>query len=200
MAQNDHQCIGDTVGSLNVYQCIISISCYAFFMESAAQTSRTSAQRSLVREENPSAVSARRSATERWGAQGEWLFKDGWLSVPTKFLRSYAEMNPPLSPGEALFVLQLMTFKWDAAAPFPSYGRIAKAMGVTDKMVRRYAQSLQKKQYLIRQYQSHAPNKFDLTRLFDALAEVPQRPPNEEKVGVEDEKRRRKIPDEEIPF
>jgi hypothetical protein len=100
--------------------------------------------------------------------------------VPTKFLRSYAALNPPLSSGEALFVLQLMTFKWDNAAPFPSYGRIAKTMGVTDKMARRYAQSLQKKGYLTRQYQKRAPNKFDLSRLFDALAELRQETAGEE--------------------
>lgn len=160
----------------------------------------TTAQQPLVREENSSASAARRSATGRWGTQSEWLFKDGWLSVPTKFLRSYAEMNPPLSPGEALFVLQLMTFKWDAAAPFPSYGRIAKTMGVTDKMARRYAQGLQKKGYLFRQYQSHAPNKFDLTRLFDALAKVTRAAPDEGKVSVEHEKQQRVLTDEEIPF
>lgn len=114
-----------------------------------------------------------RSATGRWGGKSIDLFSEGWLSVPTKFLRYYAALRPPLSPGEALFVLQLMTFKWDNAAPFPSYGRIAKTMGVTDKMARRYAQSLQKKGYLIRQYQNHAPNKFDLTRLFDAFSRVP---------------------------
>jgi len=113
-----------------------------------------------------------RSATARWGTQDSRLFREGWMSVPTKFIRSYAALNPPLSPGEALFVLQLMTFKWDHAAPFPSYGRIAKTMGVTDKMARRYAQGLQKKGYLTRQFQKRAPNKFDLTRLFDALAEV----------------------------
>jgi Helix-turn-helix domain len=113
-----------------------------------------------------------RSATARWGSQDSRLFLEGWLSVPNKFLRCYSSLNPPLSSGEALFVLQLMTFKWDDAAPFPSYGRIAKTMGVTDKMARRYAQSLQKKGYLIRQFQKRAPNKFDLTRLFDALAEV----------------------------
>jgi hypothetical protein len=112
-----------------------------------------------------------RLATERWGGQATKLFSEGWLSVPTKFLRSYAVLKPPLSPGEALFVLQLMTFKWDEAEPFPSYGRVAKAMGVTDKMARRYAQSLQKKGYLTRKYQKRAPNRFDLTRLFDAFAQ-----------------------------
>jgi hypothetical protein len=120
-----------------------------------------------------------RSATARWGTQDTELFREGWLSVPTKFIRSYAALNPPLSPGEALFVLQLMTFKWDDAAPFPSYGRIAKTMGVTDKMARRYAQGLQRKGYLTRQFQKRGPNKFDLTRLFDALAGVRREPASE---------------------
>jgi hypothetical protein len=110
-----------------------------------------------------------RSATERWGGN-QILFSDGFLIVPTKFLRRYASLNPPLTAGEALFALQLMTFKWERAAPFPSYRSIAKAMGVTDKMARRYAQRLQKKGYLIRQFQNRAPNKFDLTGLFEALA------------------------------
>lgn len=120
-----------------------------------------------------------RSATARWGRQDTELFREGWLSVPTKFIRCYAALNPPLSPGEALFVLQLMTFKWDDAAPFPSYGRIAKTMGVTDKMARRYAQGLQRKGYLTRQFQKRGPNKFDLTRLFDALAGVRREPATE---------------------
>lgn len=70
-------------------------------------------------------------------------------------------------------MLQIMTFKWESAAPFPTYKRIAKAMGVTDKMVRRYAQQLQKKGYLVRQFQYRAPNRFDLTGLFEALAKTP---------------------------
>ena len=74
------------------------------------------------REEMPSEASGavrRRSATARWGWQDSRLFKDGWLSVPNKFLRCYTALKPPLSSGEALFVLQLMTFKWDDAAPSP---------------------------------------------------------------------------------
>ena len=45
-------------------------------------------------------------------------------------------------------------------------------------MARRYAQSLQKGD-LIRQFQKRAPNKFDLTRLFDALAEARLEPASE---------------------
>lgn len=121
-------------------------------------------------DKTPGGLHPTRSATERWGGHPV-LFSEGYLSVPNRFLRRYASLKPALTPGEALFVLQLMTFKWDNAAPFPAYGRIAKAMGVTDKMARRYAQGLQKKGYLVRQFQRRAPNKFDLTGLFQALAE-----------------------------
>ena len=51
-----------------------------------------------------------------------------------------------------------------------SYATIAKRMGVTDKMVHRYAQSLQKKGYVQRLFQKRAPNKFDLSGFFRALA------------------------------
>ena len=63
-----------------------------------------------------------------------------------------------------------MTFKWEAEASYPSYDTIAKRMGVTDKMVHRYAQSLQKKGYVQRLFQKRGPNRFDLSGLFRALA------------------------------
>ena len=109
-----------------------------------------------------------RSAAARWGGK-ESLFADGYLSVPNKFLRTYALLKPPLTSGEALFVLQLMTFKWDKALPFPAYKKISDAMGVTDKMARRYAQGLERKGYLRRRFQDRATNRFDLTGLFEAL-------------------------------
>lgn len=112
-----------------------------------------------------------RSAAARWG-DSKALFNQGFVVVPNKFLRYYASLKPEaLTAGEALFVLQLMSFKWDRELPFPSYKTIAKRMGITDKMARRYAQSLDKKGYLRRQYQQKATNRFDLTGLFDALSE-----------------------------
>jgi Helix-turn-helix domain len=107
---------------------------------------------------------------ERWGAKSS-LFHGGFTTVPNRFLRRYASLDPPITAGEALFILQLMSFKWDHAAPFPTYKRIAKMMGITDKMARRYAQALQKKGYLFRQFQYQAANKFDLTGLFEALVQ-----------------------------
>jgi hypothetical protein len=116
-----------------------------------------------------------RSAAARWGDDPA-LFRQGFVVVPNRFLHNYASLKPePLSAGEALFVLQLMSFKWDKALPFPSYKTIARRMGITDKMARRYAQSLDRKGYLRRQYQLRATNRFDLTGLFEALSVAPDR-------------------------
>jgi Helix-turn-helix domain len=112
-----------------------------------------------------------RSAAVRWGNKPD-LFTDGFVAVPHRFLHRYASLNPALSGGEALFVLHLMSFKWDRELPYPSYKTIAQRMGITDKMVRRYAQSLDKKGYLRRQYQVRSANRFDLTGLFEALSRL----------------------------
>ena len=121
-----------------------------------------------------------RSAAARWGDDPS-IFRQGFVVVPTRFLSNYASLKPePLTAGEALFVLQLMTFKWDTALPFPSYKTIAKRMGITDKMARRYAQSLDRKGYLRRQYQERKTNRFDLTGLFEALARTPYQGGEEE--------------------
>lgn len=119
-----------------------------------------------------------RSARARWGNLEE-MFEGGFLVVPWKFLTCYAWLRPePLTTGEAMFVLHLMTFKWEAAAPYPSYKTLAKRMNVSETMVRAYARSLSKKGYLIRQYQKKAPNRFDLNPLFAAIAKS-WGPPND---------------------
>ena len=111
------------------------------------------------------------TVADRWsdalvvGIEGE----RGFVPVVRTFLRNYSELNPPLSIGEALFVIHLMDFKRGANAPYPGYTRLAKFMGVTPKMARRYAQSLETKKYLIRQYRVAQTNKFDLRPLVRAL-------------------------------
>ena len=77
-----------------------------------------------------------------------------------------------MTHGEALFVLHLMEFKWDREAPFPSYSTLARRMGVSAKMVRRYAQALERKGYLKRSARTGHTNLFDLTPLFDKLLDA----------------------------
>jgi len=111
----------------------------------------------------------KRSAVERWGNH-ESMFSVGFLVVPMKFLSHYTELS--LSSSEAMFILQLMTFKWDASAPYPTYATIAQRMGVSEKMVRRYAKSVEDKGLLKRRFQRRSANRFDLSRLFEAVAKT----------------------------
>ncbi len=109
-----------------------------------------------------------RSRIARW--KHEELFVKGYLIVPSLLLYSYARLKPhPLTAGEVLFIIHLMDFKWDERAPFPSYKTLAKRMGVSDKMVRRHAQTLEDKRYLRRVARRGLTNQFDLTPFFDAL-------------------------------
>ena len=114
----------------------------------------------------PEKADAERKFTQRWGGKPDF-FDKGYLPVPTNFLELYSTLN--LTTGEALFVLHLMDHKWDARNPFPSYKTLAKRMGVSDKMVRNHAFSLEIKKLLRRQFRVGRPNRFDLTPLFEAL-------------------------------
>jgi len=110
----------------------------------------------------------KRSFSARW--LHPELFDKGFLVTPTVFLQKYSQLKPyPLTATEALFVLHLMEFKWDATHPFPGYKTLAQRMGVSDKMARRHAQSLESKGYLRREIRSGQTNRFDLKPLFDAL-------------------------------
>jgi Helix-turn-helix domain len=113
----------------------------------------------------------RRLAT-RWGRQDSLFARgEGWVGVPDAFLRHYATLQPyALTASEAMFVLQLMSYKWGDAAPFPSYKKIAIRMGISDKMTRRYASALEAKGYLKRTSRIGSTNTFDLSDLFTALA------------------------------
>jgi hypothetical protein len=110
------------------------------------------------------------SIKKRW--KHHELFDVGYVAVPSHFLELYAQLNPSLTSGEALFVVQLMNFKWTEKEPFPSYAVLAKRMGVTDKAVRRYAAALEGKKYLVRRRRVGKTNTFDLNKLFDALLDV----------------------------
>ena len=114
-----------------------------------------------------------RSFASRW--RHESLFEKGYLVVPTLFLQHYAQLKPfPLTSGEALFVLHLMEFKWDRQAPFPAYKTLAARMGISAKMARRHAQSLEVKKYLKRRMRVGQTNHFDLNPLFDAVVKAVQ--------------------------
>ena len=108
---------------------------------------------------------AKHSVVERWGGY-EAILAEGFVPVPRVFLR-FAEKL--LTPAETLFVIQLMSWKWDASAPFPGYGAIAERMGLSVAYTRKIARSLEGKNLLRRQVRRGQTNLFDLTPLFRRL-------------------------------
>lgn len=114
------------------------------------------------RNSNPS---PNRTLAARWGS--ELLFEEGFVAVPAAFLRCYTQAN--LSNSELVFVLQLMSFKWNENAPFPSYKTVAQRMGITTEMARRHAKSLEEKGLLKRVKRTGQSNAFDLRPLTCAL-------------------------------
>jgi Helix-turn-helix domain len=109
--------------------------------------------------------SSSRSLASRWGSQR--LFEEGFVGVPAALLRHYTKLQ--ISNSEVMFVLQLMSFKWNENAPFPSYKTLAQRMAITTEMARRHAKSLEGKKLLIRVKRTGQSNAFDLRPLSSAL-------------------------------
>lgn len=114
---------------------------------------------------------ARRQIAQRWGGKAALSESGGFLAVPLAFLKYHAVIRPKLKPAEAMFVLQLMSYKWDENAPFPGYKTIAKRMGVSEVYARKIARGLEDKGLLVRRLRVSQTNLFDLQPLFDKLAE-----------------------------
>jgi hypothetical protein len=113
--------------------------------------------------------SVARDVVTRWGGDSA-LLVDGFVAVPTVFLKHFSELNPSLTPTEALFIIELMVFKWDQRAPYPSYKSLAARMGVSEVYTRKLARTLQQKGFLSREERVGATNRFDLTPLFSQLS------------------------------
>lgn len=112
-----------------------------------------------------------RDVAARWTPM---LSKKGWTPICDYFLDSYTRLAPKITNLEALLVIHLMRYKWDAEAPFPGFRALAKRMGITATSARNHARSLEKKGYLRREKRVGTTNKFDLTPLFAALERLLQ--------------------------
>lgn len=111
-----------------------------------------------------------RSIAVRWGGH-DVIVRDGFVPVVNTLLRYGANLKPfSLQPTEMMFVIQIMSFKWDEDAPFPSYGTIAKHMGISPEYARKLARQLETKGFLRRRFRNSSTNEFDFTPLFNKLA------------------------------
>ena len=113
----------------------------------------------------------KRDIVTRWGGDPDILSK-GYVAVPVNVLSLAATSKPfCLTPTEVLFVVQVMSFKWDEKAPFPGYKTIAARMGISETYARKLARSLEDKGFMRRVARVGRSNAFDFTPLFQKVIE-----------------------------
>ncbi len=122
-----------------------------------------------LRELEPPEGAKPRKPADRWTPA---LIKDGFTPVSNFFLANYNNLKPEITHGEAMLIIQLMFYKWDASMPYPSYKTLAKRMLLKDAQARSLARGLERKGYLRRHVRMNMPNRFDLTPLFGALEQL----------------------------
>jgi DNA-binding MarR family transcriptional regulator len=116
-------------------------------------------------------------SARKYGAQQRWTQKLGRNFTPVSdfFLANYHRLRPHpnargLNSGEAMLIVQLVSFKRDKRAPFPSQKLLAKRMGIEERMVREHIKNLAKQGYLQRERRTiGGVNVYHLEPLFEAL-------------------------------
>ena len=124
-----------------------------------------------TKNQEPSADNAR-----RYGAQDRWTQQLGRHFTPVSdyFLGNYHRLRPHenargLSSAEAMLVIQLMSFKRDGRAPFPSHKTLATRMGISERMVRQHVRALVELGYLqCERKTAGGVNRYHLEPLFTA--------------------------------
>jgi len=126
-------------------------------------------KRVKIKELTPPEGARARKPADRWTPA---LVEDGFTPVSNFFLAHYNDLKPEITHGEAMLIIQLMSFKWDAQMPYPSYKTLARRMLLKDAQARSLARALEGKRYLHRHVRMNMPNRFDLTPLFGALEKL----------------------------
>lgn len=114
------------------------------------------------------------------GAQDRWTERLGRYFTPVSdyFLENYHRLRPHpnargLNSAEAMLIIQLMSFKRDHRAPFPSHKTLAERMGMSERMVRQHARALVDQGYLqCERKTAGGVNRYHLEPLFAALEKL----------------------------
>ena len=60
---------------------------------------------------------------KRWTPK---LAEAKFTPIPKAFLDYYGDLYPKITSAEAIFIVHLLSFKWDERLPFPGFKTIAK--------------------------------------------------------------------------
>ena len=106
---------------------------------------------------------------------GDAVLEAGHTSIPNLVLNHYAGLG--VAPGELVFFLVCLQFKWTNRDPFPSLGTVAGRMGIGRRQARRYAQGLRDKGLLqvsarVSPGQGQLSNTYDFGPFIHAVVEL----------------------------
>lgn len=117
---------------------------------------------------------------ERWG--GHHALADQFTPISLFFLQHAHKLEVPakkgktkrLSSSEVMFIIHMMSFKWDRREPYPSLKTIAARMNLQTRQVRNIVASLEKGGYIQRvpQRDTGRPNLYNMDGLFAALLKI----------------------------
>jgi len=102
------------------------------------------------------------------------LAAHGFCAVPLAFLehahRLRTRDGKRLNASEVLLIVNLLSFKWGEAMPFPSVESLAQRMGMGDRAVRKMLTRLHEAEIVERvQRGKRASNRYDMSKLFAKL-------------------------------
>lgn len=95
--------------------------------------------------------------------------------IPLFFLKNYAKIGAAdgqtgLNPSEAMVIIQLMSFKWDERAPFPTVGKIAEQTNLKERSIREIIRRLEGLGLIRREPSPHGgPNRYHFEGLVSTL-------------------------------
>jgi DNA-binding MarR family transcriptional regulator len=116
-----------------------------------------------------------RSMAARWTPA---LAAAPFTPVPAVMLENLQRLRPHdgargLNCTETMVLLQLLSFKWDVRAPWPSLATIADRLGLKVRTVRATLQRLEELKYVRRERSAYGgTNRFHLDGLFAALEKL----------------------------
>ena len=119
-------------------------------------------------------VTPNRSVGSRWTDR----LGKSFCPVSSYFLANYHRLKPHpgaagLNSTAAMFIIQLMDFKWDEKAPHPSLGTIALRMGIGVRQLRSIAKNLEELGYIQREFRTKGQtSRYHFNGLFKALEEL----------------------------
>jgi len=96
-----------------------------------------------------------------WGE----ILDEGFTSVPNILLRYRSKIG--LKPKHIMLIIDIMSYKWDAGYPFPSYSTLSQRSGIEERSVKRITQDLEELGLLVKTPRFDSSTGAQVTTVFD---------------------------------